>query len=209
MYITEFNRIEDRTTAIAFMRANPFAILVSDTRNGPFATHLPVAIEENGAKLVIRGHVAKANPHWRLFEQEQRTDSLVIFHGPHAYISPVLYELQESVPTWNYATVHAYGRGSILTDDAAKQRVLDALIAQFDRSYAEQWGSLGEQYRSRMVSHIVAFEVEVTRFETKFKLSQNRTKSEQEKIIQALDASSDSVASGVAQLMRARRLGTR
>lgn len=209
MYLPEFNRIEDRLPALAFMRANPFAILVSNTDGGPFATHLPVVLQENDGRLLIRAHVAQANPHWKVFEQEQRTDSLVIFHGAHAYISPSLYENRESVPTWNYATVHAYGRGRILATDAEKNAVLNALIAGFDETYAAQWNSLREEYRLRMLSHIVAFEIEVTRLEAKFKLSQNRTKPEQENIIQSLGASSDSAVSGVAQLMRVRGLGTR
>src|SRR5438067_1400082 len=131
MYIPEFNRVEDRETALAFMRANPFAILVSNTDDGPFATHLPVVVAERDGNVSLRAHVAQANPHWKVFEQEQQVDSLVIFHGPHAYISPALYELRESVPTWNYATVHAYGRGKILSSDDDKQQVLAELIAQF------------------------------------------------------------------------------
>lgn len=209
MYIPEFNRVEDRATAIAFMRANPFAILTSNADDGPFATHLPVVIGEHDGKVSLRAHVAKANLHWKMFDGEQKAESLVIFHGPHAYISPALYELRESVPTWNYATVHAYGRGRILATDAEKQAVLDEMIAAFDKSYAQQWESLSEQYRNRMLGHIVAFEIEVTRLEAKFKVSQNRTKAEQENIIESLGPSSDSAVSAVAQLMRARRLGTR
>ena len=207
MYIPEFNRIEDRATALAFMRSNPFAILVSKGDDGPFATHLPVAMQESNDRLLIRAHVARANPHWKRFEQEQQPDSLVIFHGAHAYISPALYENRESVPTWNYATVHAYGRGRILDTDAEKREVLNALSASFDESYAAQWNSLRDEYRSRMLSHIVAFEVEVTRLEPKFKLSQNRTRAEQENIIQSLSSSSDSNIAGVAQLMRKIGLG--
>src|SRR5438034_11753106 len=104
MYIPEFNRIEDRATALAFMRANPFVILVSTTVSGPFATHLPLLIDERADQITLRGHVAKTNPHWQMISHEQ--ESLVIFHGPHAYVSPTLYEIRESVPTWNYATVH-------------------------------------------------------------------------------------------------------
>jgi len=209
VYIPEFNRVEDRETALAFMRANPFAILVSNTDYGPFATHLPVVVAERDGNVSLRAHAAQANPHWKVFEQEQQVDSLVIFHGPHAYISPALYELRESVPTWNYATVHAYGRGKILSSDDDKQQVLAELIAQFDASYLDQWKSLGDQYHSRMLNHIVAFEIAVSRLEGKFKLSQNRTRTEQENVIQALGTSADSAVSGVAQLMRQRGLGAK
>lgn len=207
MYIPEFNRVEDRTAALSLMRANPFAVLVSNTDDGPFATHLPVVIQEDGRRIVIRAHVAKANPHWKLFGQEQQQDSLVIFQGAHAYISPSLYENRESVPTWNYASVHVYGRGTILATEQDKRQVLADLVAQFDAAYGDQWNSLGEQYQNRMLSHIVAFEIGVSRLEAKFKLSQNRTRTEQGNIMQALGTSGDSAVSGVAELMRQLGLG--
>jgi len=206
MYIPEFNRIEDQATALDFMRAHPFAILVSNHQGAPFATHLPVIVAGNGAQSVVRAHVAKANPHWKMIEQQE---SLIIFHGPHAYLSPALYEIPESVPTWNYATVHAYGHGKILPADSDKYQVLAELISQFDSSYLNQWNSFNQQYRSRMLNHIVAFEIAVTRIEAKFKLSQNRTKAEQENVIQSLAGSADSALSGVADLMRKRGLGAK
>src|SRR4051812_33732714 len=204
MYIPEFNRVEDQAVAVAFMRANPFVILVSNHEDTPFATHLPVVVAEANQQVTVRAHVAKSNPHWKMLEQR---DSLLIFHGPHAYISPALYEIGESVPTWNYVTVHAYGRGKILPADGDKHQVLTELISQFDSSYLSQWNSFDEQYRSRMLNHIVAFEIPVTRIEAKFKLSQNRTKVEQENVIQALGASADPTISGVAALMRECGLG--
>jgi transcriptional regulator len=206
LYIPEFNRIEDRAIALAFMRANPFAILVSTTDSGPFATHLPLLVEDSVGQLVIRGHVAKANPHWQMIGQGQ--ESLVIFHGPHAYISPTLYAIRESVPTWNYAAVHVYGKGRLLSDDSAARQVLEDLIAQFDSSYQAQWQSFAEDYRGRMQRHIIAFEITATRVETKFKLSQNRTKVEQENVIRALTDRSDSAVAGTAALMRQQGLGT-
>src|SRR6266849_4691887 len=195
VYIPEFNRVEDRAVALAFMRANPFALLISATDDGPFATHLPILAREVDGQLQLRGHVAKANPHWKSITQDQ--ESLVIFHGPHAYISPSLYETRETVPTWNYAAVHIYGRGAFFTDEDRLLQLLQEMIAHFDSSYAAQWPSLSEQYRGRMLQHIVGFEINATRVETKFKLSQNRPKAEQENVIKALEASSDSAAAAV------------
>lgn len=207
MYIPEFNRVEDRAVALAFMQANPFALLISTTEEGPFATHLPILAHEVDGQLQLRGHVAKANPHWKSISQAQ--ESLVIFHGPHAYISPRLYEIHESVPTWNYAAVHVYGPGTVFREKDRLNEFLQGLIAQFDSSYAAQWPSLSDQYRSRMVQHIVGFEIKATRVETKFKLSQNRTKAEQGNIITALESSSDSAVVAVATLMKDRGLGSR
>jgi transcriptional regulator len=206
VYIPEFNRIEDRAVALAFMQANPFVLLISATDDGPFATHLPILAHEVDGRVQLRGHVAKANPHWRSIQQGQ--ESLVIFYGPHAYISPSLYEIRESVPTWNYAAVHVYGQGAVFADGDRLNQFLQELIAHFDSSYAAQWPSLSEQYRGRMVQHIVGFEINATRVETKFKLSQNRTKSEQENVIKSLASSSDSAVAAVAALMRERGLGS-
>jgi transcriptional regulator len=164
-----------------------------------------VLLDDSGDQLFLRAHVAKANPHWQMIEQGH--EALVIFHGAHAYISPSWYEIRESVPTWNYAAVHVYGKGKVLTEESAARQVLEDLIAQFDRSYQAQWQSLSEEYRARMQRHIVAFEIAASRIETKFKLSQNRTKAEQENLIRALGASSDSAASAIAVLMRQQALG--
>lgn len=204
MYIPEFNRIEDRGLTIAFMKANPFAILISQSETGLVATHLPLLINDDGDKLQLRGHFAKANHHWSVIEEQ---DSLVIFHGPHAYISPSLYEVSESVPTWNYASVHAYGKGRVLKESADVEQVLVDLTSRFDPTYYDRWRTLSREYRDTMVRRIVAFEIEATRVETKFKLSQNRTQTEQQNVIEALEESPDSTIAGVAALMRQQKLG--
>lgn len=207
MYIPEYHRIEDRAESLAFMQANPFAILISAANDGPFATHIPVVVRQVAGQVVLRAHVAKSNPHWKLMEDGQQQDSLVVFHGPHAYISPKLYENRESVPTWNYAAVHMYGRGKILNAESDIRQLLLDLVSQFDSSYQEQWLSLRPEYQTRMLSYIVAFEIAATRIETKFKLSQNRTKADQENVIQALGRSADSAVSGIAALMLQQGLG--
>jgi transcriptional regulator len=205
VYIPEQFVVRDHAKAVGFMRANPFAILVSSTDDGPFATHLPLVICEDGEQITLRGHVAKANPHWRHLEREPRC--MVIFHGPHAYVSPTNYETREVVPTWNYGAVHVYGNGRVFSAPGEMLRVLDELIPMFDPAYAEQWASLNEAYRDRMLSHIVGFEIAVTQIEAKFKLSQNRTRQEQENVIRSLGEASDTTVSGTATLMREQGLG--
>jgi len=205
VYIPEHFAVRDHADALAFMRANPFAILVSSTDDGPFATHLPVVIREAGEQVIIRGHVAKANPHWRHLEREPRC--MIIFHGPHAYVSPTNYTLRESVPTWNYGAVHVYGNARVFSAPEELLGVLHELIPMFEPAYAEQWASLSQTYRERMLSHIVGFEITVTEIEAKFKLSQNRTKEEQENVIASLGAASDTAVSGTAALMREQGLG--
>jgi len=205
VYIPEHFRVRDHATAMSFMRANPFAILISSIEIGPFATHLPLVIQEQEERVILRGHVAKANPHWRYLQQQAR--SLVIFHGPHAYISPKNYATRENVPTWNYGAVHVYGEARVFSEPAELLGVLHDLIPMFEPAYAEQWASLSEAYRERMLSHIVGFEIAVTKIEAKFKLSQNRTKEEQANVIESLNAVSDTVVSGTARLMNEQGLG--
>ena len=205
MYIPEFNRQEDRAATLAFMRANPFAILVSNADGLPFATHLPVLIDEAGDDIVVQGHMARANSHWKSMKEDK--ESLVIFYGPHAYISPSLYEIRESVPTWNYAAVHVYGEPSLFSDDAFLLATLHRMINTFESSYMVQWSEMSEQYRRRMMKHIVGFEIKAKRLEAKFKLSQNRTKEEQARVIHSLNQSKDSNISGVAALMEQEGLG--
>ncbi len=200
MYIPEFNRQKDRAATLAFMRANPFAILVSNVSGVPFATHLPLLVHEAEDQLIVRGHMAKANAHWKSMKESE--ESLVIFHGPHAYISPSLYELRESVPTWNYAAVHVYGEPTLFSDEPGLREVLHQMIDTFESAYMAQWQELSQQYQSRMMKHIVGFEIKVKRLEAKFKLSQNRTKGEQARVIQSLNQSPDSNISGVAELMQ-------
>ena len=205
MYIPEHFVVRDHTDAITFMRANPFAILVSSSPDGPFATHLPLVTREAGNQVILRGHVARANPHWRHLEQQPHC--LIIFHGPHSYISPTNYTTREVVPTWNYGAVHAYGRARVFSAPEELLGVLHELIPMFEAAYAAQWAELSQTYRERMLSHIVGFEITVTKLEAKFKLSQNRTREEQANIIASLGAAADTTVSGVAQLMRQQGLG--
>lgn len=207
VYIPEHFRVEDTAIALAFMRANPFAIVVSASGPEPFASHVPVVIREEGNQIRLRGHVAKANPHWRYLSEQPRC--LVIFHGPHAYISPSHYETRENVPTWNYGAVHVYGDARTFSTMPELLSMLGDLIPTFEAAYSEQWSSLSEAYRTRMLNHIVGFEIAVDRLEAKFKLSQNRTRQEQQNIIDSLSNSSDTAISATAELMCQHALGTK
>jgi len=206
MYIPEHFRVRDHADAVAFMRTNPFVILVSPADDGvPFASHIPVVIREIENKLIVRGHFAKANPHWRYLEQQSQC--LTIFHGPHSYISPTLYTNRESVPTWNYGAVHLYGNARVFTTPDDMLGVLHDLMGVFEPAYAEQWSSLDPEYRKRMLTHIVGFEITTTKLEAKFKLGQNRSREDQANMIAALDKAEDTAVSGVAQMMRDQGLG--
>jgi transcriptional regulator len=205
VYIPEHFVLRDHAAALAFMRSNPFVILVSTTDDGPFASHVPVVIRESGDQLILRGHVAKANPHWRYLEPT--TQCLTIFHGPHSYVSTRNYVTPENVPTWNYGAVHVYGTARVYSSPEALQGMLHELIATFEAAYAEQWDGFDQSYRDRMLNHIVGFEITATKLEAKFKLSQNRTKEEQANVIASLGKVEDTAVSGVARLMQEQDLG--
>jgi transcriptional regulator len=205
MYIPEFNRVRDHADTVSFVQANPFAILVSASDSGPFATHIPILAREADHQMVLHGHMAKANPHTALLEQGQ--ESLAIFHGPHAYISPRLYESRESVPTWNYAAVHVYGHARAVTDPEHLLEEMRDIIYAFDPAYFEQWSSLSDRFRYGMLKHIVGFEIVATRIEAKFKISQNRSLADQAAVIASLGQSPDSDAVAVSKLMEKQGLG--
>jgi transcriptional regulator len=205
VYIPEHNRLRHDEDAVAFMRANPFAILISSTDDGPFATHLPLFLREQEGKVRLRGHVAKANPHWRYLEQQAQC--LTIFHGPHAYISPTNYNARESVPTWNYAAVHLYGNARLFSSQEDLHQMLHELIETFEPAYSRQWETMSQAFRENMLRQIVGFEIVATRIEGKFKLSQNRTREDQTNVIASLEKSRDTVVSEVAHMMKEQGLG--
>jgi transcriptional regulator len=205
VYIPEHFRLRHDADAVAFMRANPFAILISTTDAGPYATHLPLFVRTEEERIYLRGHVAKANPHWHYLEQEPQC--LTIFHGPHAYVSPTNYGARESVPTWNYAAVHVYGSARIFSTMQDLHQMLNELMGTFEPAYRDQWESLSDTFRENMLRQIVGFEIVATRIEGKFKLSQNRPREDQANVIASLDQSQDSVVSGVSRMMKEQRLG--
>jgi|SRR5580704_15031743 transcriptional regulator len=205
MYIPEFNRVRNQADMVSFVHANPFAILVSSSDNGPFATHIPILARQVDDQMVLHGHIAKSNPHGALLQGNQ--ESLAIFHGPHAYISPKLYESRESVPTWNYAAVHVYGNVRPVTDPELLMEEVREIINAFDPAYFEQWSGLNDKFRYGMLKQIIGFEMVAARIEAKFKISQNRTKTDQANVIASLEQADDTAITGTARLMRDQGLG--
>src|SRR5580692_8408242 len=126
MYTPSFNRVADRSLLIEGMRAWSFAILFGPDANGQsVATHLPLVVHDEGEHGTLEGHFAIANPHWRSLAGRE---TLVVFPGPHSYVSPSLYVEELSVPTWNYIAVHAYGTLELVEDQPGKEALLKGLI---------------------------------------------------------------------------------
>ena len=199
MYIPKHNQKADRDAIVGFMKKYSFATLVSAKDELPLATHLPFHIEEKNDALMLTSHMARANPQW---QQMEGRESLVIFAEPHAYISPKNYEKQMNVPTWNYTAVHAYGKVHLLLDDQAVFEVLEKTIQFYEADYFDQWKMLPDTYKNRMIKGIVAFEMVVTNLQAKDKLSQNKTRKEQENVIRDLRQNPDTTAQEVAKMMQ-------
>lgn len=199
MYSPPYNRVEDRRELVEFMRANSFALVVTATGGVPQGSHLPVTVADAPTGLVIHSHMAKPNAQWQEFFEDE---VLVVFSGPHAYVSPRWYEATERVPTWNYAAVHAYGKVRVITDKADKHASQRRLVAELDPEWLPKFDALRAEYLDRMLDGIVTFEVAVTRLETRWKLSQNRGRREQELIAAALDRSGDPSLRALAALTR-------
>ena len=162
MYTPDRFRVDDLDTLHAFMAQNSFGTLVTHENGVPFATHIPVHVDLSSSRVgLLSTHIARANPQWRHISE---SDVLVIFHGPHAYVSPSWYESELMVPTWNYAAVHAYGRARIV-DDAGLHAILEKMVDQYESGRPEPWrmSSLPAEFVEKLRRAIVGIEIEITR----------------------------------------------
>ena len=198
IYTPELFAISDRAALMQHMRANSFATLIVSNGSEPIIAHLPVLVDEVADTL--HAHVARANPLWR--ELTPNREVLFVFQGPHHYISPGCYSVHPSVPTWNYAVVHAHGTPIIVDDSVGVETVLRRLVNENESALPTPWKmELPDDYLQKMIGAIVAFEVRITRLEGKFKLSQNRPRVDQSNVISALKATGGDEAARLASLM--------
>jgi len=198
MYTPKHFQLTDEQEAISFMQRYSFATIVTATDNVPFATHLPFLVSKRDDKIVLSSHFAKANPQ---ATEIIGKDVLVIFTEPHAYISPKHYEKETNVPTWNYIAVHAYGKAAFLPEGEQTADLLVQMISNYEADYLIQWNNLPNEYKQRMMKGIVAFEIIVDDLQGKQKLSQNRSETERENIINALGKSTDTTEAEIGKYM--------
>jgi transcriptional regulator len=201
MYIPAHFQVDDPAKLREVIEQNAFATLVTHAEGRPFASHLPVLIESPGGLTRCVAHMARANPQWRQFDND--SEVLMIFHGPHGYISPFWYEAAEAVPTWNYAAVHLYGRATVIEDESRARGIVERLTRKYEGARAEalfqRWS---EPFIAKMLKGIVAFELEVTRVEGKFKLGQNRNETDITGVYRALTESSEPGDQSLAACMK-------
>lgn len=170
---------KDRAQALDIIRAHPFASLISvDDEGLPFVTHLPLHAElrgEQGDKLVLFGHCAKPNAHWKYLQA--RPQAVVTFLGPNAYLSPQIYPDLARVPSWNYLAVHCTVQATLIEDPLAKDRLLKKLIGDHEPAYKQQWLDLGTEFQHKLLGGIVGFELQVVDLQCKIKINQHRPES--------------------------------
>ena len=205
MYVPNDFAVTNRQTQIEFIQATGWGYLTGIVNGAPLVTHLPFLTEgEDGSEKLV-AHMARANPHWESFANGK--DQLVVFPGPHGYISPSWYETKKAVPTWNYAAAHVYGIPQIIDDPdtvyAVQKKLVDRHEAQFDTPWSMD--SVEAEFIDGMLRAIVCFEIPIKRIECKFKLSQNRTAQDRANVIDALYRSENSSAHALAALMRRSR----
>jgi transcriptional regulator len=170
---------DDPRHAIDLVRDHPFALVVSAPGGVPVATHAPVIIEnpaevgDTFAGTTMLGHMARVNPQWR--EMESSPEALLVFSGPHGYVSPSMHGADPSVPTWDYAAVHLTGTIELITDEDGLLDVVERTVAVMETPRSPSWtpSRASRDVFRAIVSGVVAFRVHVREQQSIFKLSQD------------------------------------
>ncbi|MDN3499754.1 FMN-binding negative transcriptional regulator [Microbacterium sp. APC 3898] len=204
MYIPKYFKVSEFEEIREFVHQNSFGTLVTTKKGKPIATHLPLQLIKEEEGYCITGHMAYGNPQWRTFETDE--DVLVMFQGPHAYISSSWYE-QENVSTWNYQAVHIYGTAQILTEEELKQD-LTRLMEKYESHRANPvlWDTLSRELLERELKGIVGFKIPLREVQAAYKMSQNRNKTDYQNIISRLQEEKDPNAQKIADKMSERQI---
>jgi transcriptional regulator len=201
LYVPASNEEHDPEQLLALIGRHPFATLVTPASDGLRISHIPMLARMQGRELVVAGHLARANPHWRVLGDAPST---AIFHGPHAYVSPTWYAAAPAVPTWNYAVVHVTGVARVDDDPAAADAHVAELVARFETGPAA-WtpASVPEDWRRNLAHAIVAFELRAERVDGKLKLGQNRSAEDRRGAAERLERDGGDGGRALAAMMRA------
>lgn len=190
MYVPAAFAMRDDAAWRDLVDANGFATLVSSGADGLMATHVPVMLDASrGPRGTLVAHLARANPHGAALDG---AEVMVVFQGPHGYVSPSWYAAALAVPTWNYAAVHVYGRARLVSDPGRLQEMVAQLVAKYESGRAAPWSMAGlpAKFIDGMLKGIVGVEIDIARVDGKQKLSQNRSPVDRQQVIAALAASS-------------------
>jgi transcriptional regulator len=202
MYTPKLYREEDRGKILQFLQQHDFATLISYDGERPVASHLLVEVVEEDEKIFINGHMSRANSLWKTFEN--RADVLVIFQGADTYISPTWYN-HVNVPTWNYQSVHVYGSPRVITEYGEAYAILKRLVDRYESHGQYSLEGLPQDFVEKELKGIVAFQIEVSRMDANYKLSQNRNDEDYWNIVSHLQERTDDLSHGVADAMKEQR----
>ena len=204
MYIPKQYQM-DHDEAVQLMKSNPFALLISVDEHRPVATHLPLEIREQDGKIYATGHIANGNMQKDAFNTQREV--LLVFQGPHAYISSSWYTV-DTVPTWDYLSIHAYGKVRIVTEDELKT-ALTTMLARYEsqRENGRTWQTFDAKKLENEMKGIIGFEIEITTIQAAAKMSQNRSDIDYQSIVAELGNSNDQREVHVAKWMREQRKG--
>ena len=184
MYNISYFKEKDKQEIIAFMKENSFAMVTGIGKNYPVATQLPLEIEEKEGKIYFTGHLMRKTDHHLAFEKNNKV--LVLFTGPHCYVSAAWYNNPNTASTWNYITVHARGKITF-TDEAGTYEAVKAVTNKYEGAETKAaFNNMPQEYVQPLLKAIVGFSIEVETIENVFKLSQNKTIEEKENIIKHL-----------------------
>ena len=200
MYIPKHTAVADKSEIFDIIESNSFAILITNSQTNLKATHLPMLLDRNEGELgTLIGHIAAANDQLTNFENE----ALAIFSGAHKYISSSWYETDQSVPTWNYVTAHAYGLIEIKNDFEDKLQIVSRLVEFYEAEDSPyKVSSLDKNYLNGLLKGITAFSMKITRLEGKKKLSQNHSVERQRLVTEKLDNLCDDNAKEISAMMK-------
>lgn len=203
MYVPKRFTNDNVLQSFELIRNNPLATVITCHPDGPFISHLPLVLEIEDDRMVLYGHLARANPHAALLSQSELT---AVFMGPHTYITPDWYAV-EDVPTWNYMTVHVRGKAQMISDFDGIIECLKKLTDHMEKDRSPRWEfSVPPDLQPGVLEkHIVGFRVEVEKEMTKFKLSQNRSDADFKGILEGLSAQSDDMSAAILKQMKALR----
>lgn len=210
MFVPGQYREPDGSWTVDLLRRNPLALLVTnrDTGDVPYATHLPVILDPGAvgegptdpARVSLLGHMNRANPHWKALESGM--SALLVFTGPHAYVSPTVYGMVPAAPTWNFTSAHVRGVLEKIGSADETLEVVCSTVRAFEADFGAGWDMAGSvDYFRRILPGVGAFRFAVTEVDSMFKLSQEQSPEIRDRVVCAFAQSASTRHRDVAGLM--------
>lgn len=199
MYIPKHFEIKDENVVRPFLEKNPFGMLISNDTTVPACTHLPFLILQD-SPLCLLAHMARVNPHCKILQSQN--NCLLVFNGPHGYVSPDYYKNPRNVPTWNYTTIHLQAIAKEVTEKEKIANLMEHTSGHFDPTYHTRYHQIDESYIQGLLKEVSVFEFSVIKSEIKFKLNQNKSAEDIHSVISHLEKSNNPDDQSLATFMK-------